>query len=89
MERSQNSWSRRKFITNITGVSGAIMLNPLSPWAVSQIDPRVAEIVAKTIGVDTHNHIDVPLNAAELPGPKVDLVGEMKMSGLSAIFPSP
>ena len=29
--------------------------------------------------------VDVPLNVAELPGPKVDLVGEIKKSGLSAI----
>jgi membrane dipeptidase len=48
-------------------------------------DPRVANIVARTIGIDTHNHIDVPLTAAELPGPDIDLAGEMKRSGLSAI----
>ena len=46
---------------------------------------RVAEIVATTIGIDTHNHVDVPLTAAEMPGPDIDLVGEMKRSGLSAI----
>jgi membrane dipeptidase len=45
----------------------------------------VAEIVAKTIGIDTHNHVDVPLTAAEMPGPDIDLAGEMKRSGLSAI----
>ncbi|HWK03449.1 MAG TPA: membrane dipeptidase [Puia sp.] len=32
-----------------------------------------------------HNHIDVPLTAAELPGPNIDLASEMKRSGLSAI----
>ena len=48
-------------------------------------DPRVADIVARTIGIDTHNHIDVPLTAAEMPGPNPDLAGEMKRSGLSAI----
>jgi membrane dipeptidase len=31
-------------------------------------DPRVADIVAKTIGIDTHNHIDVPRTAAEMTG---------------------
>jgi microsomal dipeptidase-like Zn-dependent dipeptidase len=45
----------------------------------------VADIGAKTIGIDTHNHIDVPLTAAEMPGPDIDLKGEMKRSGLSAI----
>lgn len=85
MERRQHGWSRRKFIATVTGTGGAIILNPLSSWAGSQIDPRVAEIVARTIGIDTHNHVDVPLNAAELPGPKVDLSSGMKKSGLSAI----
>ena len=41
--------------------------------------------MAKTIGIDTHNHIDVPLIATELPGPFVDLNAEIKKSGLSAI----
>jgi membrane dipeptidase len=45
----------------------------------------VADIVAKTIGIDTHNHIDVPLTDAEMPGPDIDLRGEMKRAGLSAI----
>jgi membrane dipeptidase len=48
-------------------------------------DPRVADIVARTIGIDTHNHVDVPLTDAEMPGPNIDLAGEMKRSGLSAI----
>ena len=61
------------------------MLNPLSAWAVDEIDPRVAAIVAKTMGIDTHNHIDVPFSAAEVPGPAIDLAGEMKRAGLSAI----
>ena len=38
-------------------------------------DPRVAKIVSKTIGIDTHNHVDVPLDSAQLHGPKVDLAG--------------
>jgi microsomal dipeptidase-like Zn-dependent dipeptidase len=41
--------------------------------------------VAATIGIDTHNHIDVPLTATEVPGPDIDLAGELKRSGLSAI----
>jgi membrane dipeptidase len=63
----------------------ATALRPFSAWAADTLDPRVAGIVAKTIGIDTHNHIDVPLTAAELPGPDIDLSGEMKRSGLSAI----
>jgi len=53
--------------------------------AADDVDPPVAEFVASAIGIDTHNHIDVPLTAAEVPGPDLDLAGEMKRSGLSAI----
>jgi membrane dipeptidase len=85
MEKTQQDWSRRKFINTLTGASAVVMLNPLLAWMVDEVDPRVARIVAKTMGIDTHNHIDVPINATELPGPKVDLIGEMTKSGLSAI----
>jgi membrane dipeptidase len=63
----------------------AILLRPRQGWAADSTDPRVADIVARTIGIDTHNHVDVPLTAAEMPGPDLDLAGEMKRSGLSAI----
>jgi hypothetical protein len=62
-----------------------MMLRPRSAWAADAMDLRVAGIVAKTIGIDTHNHVDVPLTVAEMPGPDIDLKGEMKRSGLSAI----
>ncbi|MFT3935051.1 MAG: membrane dipeptidase [Chitinophagaceae bacterium] len=77
--------SRRWFINTMSGAGGALMLNPFFSWTIDEVDPRVAAIVAKTIGVDTHNHIDVPISAAELPGPIVDMAGDMKKSGLSAI----
>jgi membrane dipeptidase len=43
----------------------AITLRSPLGWGAGATDPRVADIVAKTIGIDTHNHIDVPLTAAE------------------------
>jgi membrane dipeptidase len=79
------TWTRRAFLSTATGAGAALMLHPFSSWAVDDVDPRVAALVAKTIGVDTHNHIDVPLTAADVPGPDIDLAGEMKRSGLSAI----
>ena len=85
MENYHTAWSRRKFIHGVSGAGAVMILNPQSVWTVEQQDPRVNAIVAKTIGVDTHNHIDVPLNATGLPGPQVDLTGELKKSGLSAI----
>jgi len=85
MEKYKQSWSRRKFVNSITGAGAIMVLNPRLSWAVDQVDPGVAAIVTKTIGIDTHNHIDVPITAEELPGPQVDLAGNMTKSGLSAI----
>lgn len=80
------SGSRRQFLATIAKAAGAAtMLHPRLGWTADMTDPRVAEIVASTIGIDTHNHIDVPLTAAEMAGPDIDLAGEMKRSGLSAI----
>ena len=78
--------SRRQFLSTIAKTAGAAsMLRLYLAWASDTTDPRVAGIVANSIGIDTHNHIDVPLTAAEMPGPDIDLRGEMKRSGLSAI----
>lgn len=85
MMKSQTQWSRREFLAAVSGAGAAMMLNPLPSWAIDGIDPRVAAIVAATMGIDSHNHIDVPLTAGEAPGPNIDLAGEMVRSGLSAI----
>ena len=83
---TQHHRSRRKFLAAAgkTAVAATAFRSGLA-WAADEVDPRVAAIVAETIGIDTHNHIDMPMTAAEQPGPDLDLVGEMKRSGLSAI----
>ena len=79
-------YSRRRFLSAIAMTAGAgTMLRSPSAWASDGADSRVSKIVATTIGIDTHNHIDVPLTDADMPGPDIDLAGEMKRSGLSAI----
>ena len=75
-------FSRREFLAVTAGAGGAILL---APWSADDVDPRVARIVASTLGIDTHNHVDVPMTAAEVPGPTLDLAGELKKAGLSAI----
>jgi membrane dipeptidase len=85
MKKSHPEWSRLQFIKRLTGAGVWMTMKPVWSWSWSDPDPTVAAIVAKTIGVDSHNHIDVPLITSELPGPVVDLAGEMKKSGLSAI----
>jgi membrane dipeptidase len=77
--------SRREFLTAVAGMSATMVLRSHEAQAADDVDPRVAELVASAIGIDAHNHIDVPLTAAEVPGPDLDLAGEMKRSGLSAI----
>jgi membrane dipeptidase len=82
----QASYSRRQFLSSAAMTTGAaVVLRPSLGWAADATDPRVADIAARTIGIDTHNHIDVPLTAAEMPGPDIDLAGDMKRSGLSAV----
>lgn len=87
MEDYINKWSRRQFITTLSGAGTAILIAPQLSWAISSSEQTVNEILSKllSLGIDTHNHIDVPLNTAELPGPTVDLSSEMKKSGLAAI----
>jgi membrane dipeptidase len=86
MEKKYN-WSRRIFLMSLAAASAgtAITCSPLLSWALEDMDPRVAKIVADTLGIDTHNHIDVPLLTAELPGPDIALAAALKKSGLSAI----
>jgi membrane dipeptidase len=83
--KERNEYSRRKFINTVAAIGTAIMLKPISSWGMQEKDPRIAKIVAGTIGVDTHNHIDVPFSKPEVPGPNIDLAGDLKISGLSAI----
>ncbi|WP_370730995.1 dipeptidase [Fibrella arboris] len=72
-------------MSTLTGAGTALVLKPLVSWANDELDPRVAGIVARTIGIDTHNHVDVPFATSEVPGPAIELAGEIKRSGLSAI----
>ena len=78
--------SRREFLGAAVGMGAAIAFPMPRAQAADEVDPRVLKLVASTIGVDTHNHIDVPLTADQVPGPNIDIAGEMKRSGLSAIW---
>jgi hypothetical protein len=52
------SLSRRGFLTTAAGGGGAMLLGPA--WlkaAADGVDPRVAQVVSKTIGIDMHNHV--------------------------------
>jgi membrane dipeptidase len=83
---NQKAWSRRTFVKNMAGVCSVLVISPLIPSCVStkKVSP-MTNILTNTIGIDTHNHIDVPFNASEILNLKVDLQRELKKSGLSAI----
>jgi membrane dipeptidase len=72
-EKSHSNLSRRSFLTASARARGVILLPPAwlkAPgWTADHMDPRVGDIVGQTIGIDTHNHIDVPFTEAEMPGP--------------------
>ena len=61
------------------------MATPLTSWATDEPDPNVKRILAKTIGIDTHNHMDVPFNPEAFKPQNYDLANELKSAGLTAI----
>lgn len=78
--------SRRKFLSTLAmTASASLLLRPRSGLAAESAEAQVTRIVANTFGIDTHNHIDVPLTAAEMPGPDIRLADELRRSGLTAI----
>jgi membrane dipeptidase len=83
--KTHNELSRRDFLAAVSTIGAGMAFIPSSARAVDEMDPKVASTVSNTMGIDTHNHIDVPLTAADVPGPDLDLVGEMKKAGLAAI----
>lgn len=94
MQTKQGNWqSRRALLQGLTATGGAALLGPsllANAWGQGALDPRVARIVDDTISVDMHNHDGQPTFAKtpadRKPDPAgVDLPGEMKKAGLSAI----
>jgi membrane dipeptidase len=86
-EESPYLWSRRNFLVSLTmaGATGALQSSPLISWAAQHEDPEVASIVSAMIGIDTHNHVDVPFNNNEFLKQKYDLRGEIEQSGFAVI----
>ena len=79
--------SRRECLTVLTGAGGAMLLYP-DRLCSAPVQPRVVQIVAKTIAVDMHSHVQIPFAkdpAEARPDPDQDLAGEMKHSGFSAV----
>jgi membrane dipeptidase len=85
MNNNNQDWTRRKFIGTITVAGAALVFNPFTSWADNATDRKVKQLVAKIIGIDTHNHMDMPFKKNDFKSQNYDLASEMKMSGLTAI----
>jgi membrane dipeptidase len=93
------SFSRREFLTTAACAGGAMLLGPAGLAAASDaIDPRVAQVMSKTIGIDMHNHVypagtepqpqnGQPPRKEEQPQ-ALGLAEELKESGLTAVCAS-
>ncbi|MGC4057984.1 MAG: membrane dipeptidase [Chitinophagaceae bacterium] len=84
MKETSSNWSRRRFVSTAAQAGALLAFYPFWSRAARKED-RVTALVKSSMGIDTHNHIDVPLSASELPGPGLDLASEMRKSGFSAI----
>ena len=95
------SLSRRDLLTTAVGAGGAMLLG--RAWlnaAADRVDPRVAQVISKTIGIDMHNHVH-PAGTESHPQqgpprpqeeqqqtPGLSMAEEIKRSGLTAVCAS-
>ena len=91
--------ARRDFLTTAMAAGGAMLLGPTWLNAADGVDPRVAQVMSKTIGIDLHNHVYPPGTEPHLPGqpqrpqeqqqpPELFIAEELKQSGLTAVCAS-
>ena len=100
MKNNYSRLARREFVTKAVAAGGAMLLAP--EWlnaAADGVDPRVAQVMSKTIGIDMHNHVypagtePHPYGQPQRPEeqqqvPDLSIAEELKQSGLSAVCAS-
>ena len=93
--------SRREFLRIAASVGGAVMMGP-AWWNVAAegADPRITQVLSKTIGIDMHNHVypagtephpqfgPPPQPEQQAEGPNLSIADELKKSGLTAVCAS-
>jgi membrane dipeptidase len=81
------------------GAGGAMLLGPAGLKAAADgVDPRVAQVMSATIGIDMHNHVypagtepqrgQPPRQEEQPQAAPLLLAGELKQSGLTAVCAS-
>jgi len=100
LKNNYSRLARREFVTKAVAAGGAMLLAP--EWlnaAADGVDPRVAQVMSKTIGIDMHNHVypagtePHPYGQPQRPEeqqqvPDLSIAEELKQSGLSAVCAS-
>ena len=85
----------------VAGAGGAMLLAPAWLSAVADgVDPSIAQILSKTIGIDMHNHVypagtephpqhgQPPRQEEQSQAPSLSMASELKRSGLTAVCAS-
>ena len=94
MERDPSNPSRREFLTTLASTGGVMLLTPLTSRSAGPagINPGIAQmasqIASRTIAVDMHSHVQIPFVKSPEDArqdPDIELLGEMKRSGFSAV----
>jgi membrane dipeptidase len=93
--------SRREFLAATLGAGGTMLLRPAWLRAVDDgVDPRIVQIMSRTVGVDMHNHVypagtephpqrgQPPRQEDQPQAPELSIAGELKQSGLTAVCAS-
>jgi membrane dipeptidase len=85
MANPVHKWTRRKFTTSLLGAGAAMLASFRSSSIGGEDDPHFRNLLSRTMGVDTHNHVDVPFSKTEFAGQRYDLPGEFVKSGFAAV----
>ena len=100
MKNDYPGLSRREFLTTAVGAGGAMLLRPAWLSAAGDgVDPRVAQVMSGTIGIDMHNHVypagtephpqhGQPRQEDQQQAPDLFLAEQLKRSGLTAVCAS-
>lgn len=78
MGRDPSNPSRREFLKPLAGAGSAMLLG-FDQLRSAEVEPRVAQIISRTIAVDMHNHVQVPYvkdPARAGPDPDFDLAAK-------------
>lgn len=85
ISQESNKSSRRKFIAQTSAFGALLMTQPFRVWSQFDQDSRVQAIISKSLGIDTHNHVDVPFDKSIFANQKYGLGDELRNSGFLAI----